>query len=89
MGTSGIVAGKIAATFPSVVLTEVFLIPVDALHGDLDIVNSDEVALLLSNSGETDELLVLGFSPTSSAAAPPASPHWAGSPPQSRLVVMW
>jgi arabinose-5-phosphate isomerase len=33
-----------------------FLNPVDALHGELGIVNSEDVAQLLSNSGETDEL---------------------------------
>jgi arabinose-5-phosphate isomerase len=37
----------------------VFLNPVDALHGALGIVNSEDVALLLSNSGETDELLAI------------------------------
>ena len=59
VGKSGIVARKIAATFSSVGLTAVFLNPVDALHGDLGIVNSDDIALLLSNSGETDELLAI------------------------------
>jgi len=59
IGKSGIVARKIAATFSSIGLTAVFLSPVDALHGDLGIVNSDDVALMLSNSGETDELLAI------------------------------
>jgi arabinose-5-phosphate isomerase len=59
VGKSGIVARKIAATFSSIGLTAVFLNPVDALHGDLGIVASDDVALLLSNSGETDELLAI------------------------------
>lgn len=59
VGKSGIVARKIAATFSSIGLTAVFLNPVDALHGDLGIVNSDDVALLLSNSGETEELLAI------------------------------
>jgi len=59
IGKSGIVARKIAATFSSIGLTAVFLNPVDALHGDLGIVNSEDVALLLSNSGETDELLAI------------------------------
>ncbi len=53
VGKSGIVARKIAATFSSIGITAVFLNPVDALHGDLGIVNADDVALLLSNSGET------------------------------------
>ena len=59
VGKSGIVARKIAATFSSIGLTAVFLNPVDALHGDLGIVAPDDVALLLSNSGETEELLAI------------------------------
>ena len=59
VGKSGIVARKIAATFSSIGLTAVFLNPTDALHGDLGIVASDDVALLLSNSGETEELLAI------------------------------
>ena len=59
VGKSGIVARKIAATFSSIGLTAVFLNPVDALHGDLGIVAVDDVALLLSNSGETEELLAI------------------------------
>jgi arabinose-5-phosphate isomerase len=59
IGKSGIVARKIAATFSSLGLTAVFLNPVDALHGDLGIVSDRDVALLLSNSGETEELLAI------------------------------
>ncbi|MGL6134306.1 MAG: KpsF/GutQ family sugar-phosphate isomerase [Prochlorococcaceae cyanobacterium] len=59
VGKSGIVARKIAATFSSIGLTAVFLNPVDALHGDLGIVAADDVTLLLSNSGETVELLAI------------------------------
>ena len=59
VGKSGIVARKIAATFSSIGLTAVFLNPTDALHGDLGIVASDDVALLLSNSGETEERLAI------------------------------
>jgi len=59
VGKSGIVARKIAATFSSIGLTAVFLNPLDALHGDLGIVNTDDVVLLLSNSGETSELLAM------------------------------
>ena len=57
VGKSGIVARKIAATFASIGLMAIYLNPVDALHGDLGVVAPDDVALLLSNSGETDELL--------------------------------
>ncbi|WP_411869377.1 SIS domain-containing protein [Vulcanococcus limneticus] len=57
VGKSGIVARKIAATFSSIGLMAIYLNPLDALHGDLGVVSPDDVALLLSNSGETAELL--------------------------------
>ena len=57
VGKSGIVARKIAATFSSIGLMAIYLNPVDALHGDLGVVAPDDLALLLSNSGETEELL--------------------------------
>ncbi len=57
VGKSGIVARKIAATFSSVGLTSIYLNPLDALHGDIGIVNKNDLCLLLSNSGETSELL--------------------------------
>jgi len=57
VGKSGIVARKIAATFSSIGLMALYLNPLDALHGDLGVVASDDVCLLLSNSGETGELL--------------------------------
>ena len=57
VGKSGIVARKIAATFSSIGLVSVFLNPLDALHGDLGIVGSEDVCILISNSGETKEIL--------------------------------
>ena len=57
VGKSGIVARKIAATFSSIGLMALFLNPLDALHGDLGVVAPEDVCLLLSNSGETAELL--------------------------------
>lgn len=57
VGKSGIVARKIAATFTSVGLMAIYLNPLDALHGDLGVVAADDLVLLLSNSGETDELI--------------------------------
>ena len=57
VGKSGIVARKIAATFTSIGLMGIYLNPLDALHGDLGVVAPDDLALLLSNSGETEELL--------------------------------
>jgi len=59
VGKSGIVARKIAATFSSIGLMALYLNPLDALHGDLGVVAPDDVCLLLSNSGETSELLQL------------------------------
>lgn len=59
VGKSGIVARKIAATLTSTGTLAVYLHPADALHGDLGIVTSDDVAMVLSNSGETDELVVI------------------------------
>ena len=59
VGKSGIVASKIAATFSSIGLMALFLNPLDALHGDLGVVAPEDVCLLLSNSGETSELLAI------------------------------
>ncbi len=59
VGKSGIVARKIAATFSSIGLMAIYLNPLDALHGDLGVVAPQDVALLLSNSGETAELLAI------------------------------
>jgi len=59
VGKSGIIGQKIAATMTSSGTAAIHLHPSDALHGGLGIVNSDDVVLLLSNSGETDELLAL------------------------------
>jgi arabinose-5-phosphate isomerase len=59
IGKSGIVARKIAATFTSTGTAATFLHPVEGLHGDLGIVTGDDVALLVSKSGETSELTAL------------------------------
>jgi len=59
VGKSGIVARKIAATFSSVGLVAIYLNPLDALHGDIGVVASGDVVILLSNSGETRELLAI------------------------------
>lgn len=59
VGKSGIVGRKIAATLTSTGTHAVYLHPADALHGDLGIVTSEDVAIALSNSGETDELLTI------------------------------
>jgi len=59
IGKSGFIARKVAATLTSTGTRAVFLHPSDALHGDLGIVDSSDVVVLLSNSGETDEILVM------------------------------
>jgi arabinose-5-phosphate isomerase len=59
IGKSGHVGGKIAATCTSTGTTAVVLNSVDALHGDLGIVNDGDVILALSYSGESEELLNL------------------------------
>lgn len=55
-GTSGVVAAKVAATLTSTGTPAIYLHPVDALHGGLGAVTSDDVVIAVSNSGETDEL---------------------------------
>ena len=56
VGKSGIIAQKIAATMTSAGTAAIYLHPSDALHGGLGILTPDDVVLMLSNSGETDEL---------------------------------
>ncbi len=59
VGKSGLIARKIAATFTSTGTPAAFLHPVDSLHGDLGSVGRDDLAILLSKSGSTDELFGL------------------------------
>jgi arabinose-5-phosphate isomerase len=59
IGKSGNVGAKIAATLTSTGSTAVVLNSVDALHGDVGLVNDGDVILALSYSGESDELLNL------------------------------
>ena len=56
VGKSGNIAGKIAASFTSTGIPAIFLNPVDASHGDMGIVEKNDVLIILSNSGETHEL---------------------------------
>jgi arabinose-5-phosphate isomerase len=57
VGKSGIIGQKIAATMTSTGTAALYLHPSDALHGGLGIVQPDDVVIVLSNSGETDELV--------------------------------
>lgn len=59
VGKSGLVGRKIAATLTSTGTPAMFLHPVESVHGDLGIVGSGDVAVLISKSGESDELLGL------------------------------
>ena len=59
VGKSGLVARKMAATFTSTGTPAMFLHPVESVHGDLGIVGADDVAIVISKSGESEELLGL------------------------------
>ena len=59
VGKSGLIARKIAATFTSTGTPATFLHPVDSLHGDLGIVGREDVAVVISKSGASDELFGL------------------------------
>ena len=59
VGKSGIIARKIAATLTSTGTPATFIHPVESMHGDLGLVGPDDVAILLSKSGETSELFAL------------------------------
>ncbi|MFK7955688.1 MAG: KpsF/GutQ family sugar-phosphate isomerase [Lysobacterales bacterium] len=59
MGKSGHVASKIAATLASTGTPAFFVHPGEAGHGDLGMITKHDVALALSNSGETEELLTI------------------------------
>jgi arabinose-5-phosphate isomerase len=59
MGKSGLVGRKLAATLSSTGTPAYFLHPADALHGDLGAICPEDVVVLISNSGETEELLRL------------------------------
>lgn len=56
MGKSGLIGRKISATLASTGTPSLSMHPAEALHGDLGMVQPDDVILALSNSGETDEL---------------------------------
>lgn len=57
MGKSGIIGQKIAATLASTGTPSFFVHPGEAFHGDLGMIKPIDVALLISNSGETEEVL--------------------------------
>ena len=59
VGKSGLIGRKIAATLTSTGTPATFLHPVESVHGDLGIVGQGDVAVLISKSGESEELLPL------------------------------
>ena len=59
MGKSGHIAGKIAATLASTGTPSFFMHAAEASHGDIGMITREDVLLALSNSGETDEVLLL------------------------------
>ncbi len=59
VGKSGLIGRKIAATLTSTGTPATFLHPAESLHGDLGIVGKSDVAILISKSGESNELLAL------------------------------
>lgn len=56
MGKSGLIARKIVATMNSTGTAAIYLHPTDALHGDLGMVRKEDVVIIISKSGTTDEL---------------------------------
>lgn len=61
MGKSGLIARKIVATLNSTGTASIFMHPTDALHGDLGMVRKEDVVIIISKSGSTEELINLVF----------------------------
>jgi arabinose-5-phosphate isomerase len=59
MGKSGLIARKIVATLNSTGTAAIYLHPTDALHGDLGMVRHEDVVILISKSGDTEEIINL------------------------------
>ena len=59
LGKSGLISRKISATFSSLGTPSIFMHPGDALHGDLGLIKKSDLILMLSYSGETEELIRL------------------------------
>lgn len=59
MGKSGLIGRKISATLSSTATPSSFVHPAEALHGDIGTISNEDLVLILSNSGETEELLSL------------------------------
>ncbi len=59
LGKSGHIADKIAATFASTGTSSFFIHPSEAIHGDLGMIDQKDIVLVLSHSGETEEIVSL------------------------------
>lgn len=59
VGKSGFIAHKVAASMMSTGTKALFLSPLDAVHGDLGMLEKDDILVIFSKSGETDELIEL------------------------------
>ncbi|OPY80663.1 MAG: Arabinose 5-phosphate isomerase KdsD [Syntrophorhabdus sp. PtaU1.Bin153] len=57
IGKSGLICKKIASTLSSVGTSAIFLHPADSVHGDLGILQKGDVVIVVSNSGETEEII--------------------------------
>jgi arabinose-5-phosphate isomerase len=57
MGKAGLIGKKIAATFSSIGVPSLYLHPAESIHGDLGMLQKDDVLFIISNSGETDEVI--------------------------------
>lgn len=57
MGKSGLIAQKLAATLTSTGTPAIYLHPADAMHGDLGIVSPSDVVIVISNGGESEEII--------------------------------
>ena len=57
VGKSGHIAQKISATLSSTGTPSIFVHPTEAAHGDMGLINKKDIVLLISNSGETDEII--------------------------------
>ena len=57
IGKSGHIGQKIAATLSSTGTKSVFIHPTEAAHGDMGLIGKEDIVILISNSGETDEII--------------------------------
>lgn len=57
IGKNGYVAAKVASTFNSLGIRSLFIDPVNTLHGDMNIFTNEDIVIVISKSGETEELI--------------------------------